>query len=121
MRPVRLILLLLPLLAACDQLKERAGIVDPVRQEAEGKAIGAACRQAGQGLEACFQDNADALKGAVFDGWKEMNEYMLKNNMHEQPPAEKEKKIDQSSDKPTEKAAGDKSADADRTAKKKER
>ena len=72
MRPVRLILLLLPLLAACDQLKERAGFVDPAKLEAESKAIGAACRQSGRGLQACFQDNSEALKGPMFDGWKEL-------------------------------------------------
>jgi len=105
MKPLRLLLLLLPLLVACDQLKERAGFVDPARQESEGKAIGAACRQAGRGLEACYQDNADALKGAVFDGWKEMNEYMLKNNMQEQPLTGKDKSSDKPSEKTAEKSA----------------
>jgi hypothetical protein len=85
MTSFRLVLLLLPLLAACDQLKERAGIHDPVKLEAEGKAIGAACRLSGRSLETCYGDNEDAVKAAVFAGWKEMNEYMLKNNMKEMP------------------------------------
>lgn len=70
----------LPLLG-CDQVKERAGFADPTKLEAEGKAVGGACRHAGRGLEDCYQLNKQASKSAVFAGWKEMNEYMLKNNM----------------------------------------
>ena len=98
MKSVRLVLLLLPLLAACDQLKERAGLPDPVKQEAEGKAVGAACRQSGQGLEDCYRHNEEALKSAVYEGWKEMSEYMLKNNIPEQPPSAEEKKPDRKAD-----------------------
>lgn len=74
------------LLAGCDQLKERAGIPDPAKIEAEGKAIGSACRQAGWGIEDCFRLNQDASKSAMFAGWKDMNEYMLKNEMQAVPP-----------------------------------
>ncbi len=74
-------------LAGCDQLKERAGIPDQARIEAEGKAIGAACRHAGRGLEDCYALNDKASKAAVFAGWKEMNEYMIKNNMEAVPSA----------------------------------
>ena len=74
------------MLAGCDQLKERAGIPDPAKIEAEGKAIGSACRQAGWGIEDCFRLNADASKSAMFSGWKDMNEYMLKNEMQAVPP-----------------------------------
>lgn len=73
-------------LAGCDQLKERAGIPDPAKVEAEGKAIGSACRHAGRGIEDCFRLNPDASKPAMFAGWKEMNEYMLKNNMQAMEP-----------------------------------
>jgi hypothetical protein len=82
------ILLVLPflLLAGCDQLKERMGLHDPAKLEAEGKAVGAACRNAGLGLEDCFRQNPDTGKAAVYAGWKEMNEYMAKNNMQVIPP-----------------------------------
>lgn len=73
-------------LAGCDQLKERAGIPDPAKVEAEGKAIGSACRHAGWGIEDCFRLNPDASKPAMFAGWKDMNEYMLKNNMEAMEP-----------------------------------
>ncbi|MEW5770634.1 MAG: hypothetical protein AB1831_09755 [Pseudomonadota bacterium] len=79
------LLLTLPLLG-CDQLKERAGIHDPAKIEAEGKAIGSACRHAGWGIEDCFRLNPEASKPAMFAGWKEMNEYMLKNNMEAVAP-----------------------------------
>lgn len=72
---------LILLLSGCDQLKERAGIHDPVKMEAEGKAIGGACRHAGRGLEDCYRLNPQADKAAIYAGWKEMNEYMAKNNM----------------------------------------
>lgn len=73
-------------LPACDQIKERAGIPDPARIEAEGKAIGSACRHAGRGIEDCFRLNPDASKPAVFAGWKDMNEYMMQNNLEAMEP-----------------------------------
>lgn len=78
--------LLLTLLAGCDQLAEKAGMPDPAKVEAEGKAIGAACRHAGRGLEDCFELNDRASKPAIYAGWKEMNEYMIKNNMQAVAP-----------------------------------
>jgi hypothetical protein len=80
-----LLLLILPL-TACDALKDRMGIPIPEKVEAEGKAIGSACRHAGRGLEDCFRLNPQADKAAVHAGWKEMNEYMMKNNMQALPP-----------------------------------
>jgi hypothetical protein len=80
------LLLVLPLLAACDQLQERMGIPIAAKVEAEGKAIGSACRHAGRGLEDCYRLNPQADKAAVFTGWREMNEYMIKNNMQAVAP-----------------------------------
>jgi hypothetical protein len=85
-RTAVILALLVPLLGGCDQLKERMGMPDPAKQEAEGKAIGAACRNAGQGLEDCYRLNPDTGKAAIYAGWKEMNEYMTKNNMPVIPP-----------------------------------
>ena len=80
--------LFLPLaLAGCDRISERMGMPDPAKIEAEAKAIGASCRHAGRGLEECYELNAKAPKAAVFDGWKEMNEYMAQRNMEAVPPA----------------------------------
>lgn len=74
-------------LAGCDQLSERAGFPDPAKQEADGKAIGGACRHAGRGLEDCYRLNKGASKAAIYAGWKEMNEYMAKNNMQTVEPS----------------------------------
>ena len=86
MRRLLLTVCLLPLLAGCDQISERLGLPDPAKQEAEGKAMGAACRNAGRGLEDCYQLHAQASKAAIYSGWKEMNEYMMKNEMQSLPP-----------------------------------
>ena len=76
--------LLLPLLislAACDQL----GIEDPAKlaaaKEAEGKAVGSACRHALRAIEDCYTLNPKAHKAAVFAGWREMDEYMRENKL----------------------------------------
>ena len=64
------------LLAGCELL----GIESPERtaaaKEAEGKAIGGACRHAGRAIEDCYVLNKRADKAAVFAGWREMNDYM---------------------------------------------
>jgi hypothetical protein len=76
-------LLLLPLLAltACEPL----GIPDPVKEaaakEAEGKAIGSACRHAVRAIEDCYTLNPKAQKAAVYQGWREMDEYMRENKL----------------------------------------
>lgn len=85
-RKLTLALLFVPL-AACDQLSERLGMPDPTKIRAEGEAVGGACRHAGRGLEDCFKLNPRADKAAVYAGWKEMNEYMTKNNMQAVPPS----------------------------------
>ncbi|MFZ5483144.1 MAG: hypothetical protein ACOZB0_02840 [Pseudomonadota bacterium] len=86
MKHVVAVLALLPLVVGCDALKDRMGIPDPAKVEAEGKAVGGACRHAGRGLEDCYRLNPTADKSAVFVGWKEMNEYMLKNKMESVTP-----------------------------------
>ncbi|MGQ9686318.1 MAG: hypothetical protein ACUVT2_08450 [Thiobacillaceae bacterium] len=78
--------LALILLSGCDRLYERAGLPDPAKVLAEGKAIGGACRHAGRGLEDCFALNPTASKSAIYEGWKEMNEYMAKNGLEAIPP-----------------------------------
>lgn len=91
MMPVktRLIMLLFPLLTGCELLYDLLEIPDPRKEaaaaEAEGKAIGSACRHAGRSLEDCYLLNPSAQKAAIFAGWREMNDYMLANNLPEVP------------------------------------
>jgi hypothetical protein len=77
-------------LAGCDQL----GIETPdkvaARQEAEGKAVGGACRHAGRALEDCYAINRRASKAAVYAGWRDMDGYMRENNIAVVKPGEEE-------------------------------
>jgi len=41
---------------------------------------------AGRSLEDCYALNPNASKAAIFEGWREMNDYMLQNNLREVPP-----------------------------------
>jgi len=76
-----LALLLLTLVAGCDML----GIESPEKlaatREADGKAIGGACRHAGRAIEDCYALNKKADRAAVFAGWREMNDYMRENKI----------------------------------------
>ena len=85
--PLLIALLTLPalLLTGCD-LPGMASEADKLAQrEAEGKAIGSACRHAVRGIEDCFAQNPKAIKAAVFTGWKEMDQYMRDNKIDGQP------------------------------------
>ena len=77
--------LLLPVvclaLAGCDQLGIESASTLKARTEADGKAIGGACRHAGRAIEDCYTLNKKADKAAVFAGWREMNEYMTENKL----------------------------------------
>lgn len=79
-------LLLLTLIAGCDML----GIESPEKvaanREADGKAIGGACRHAGRAIEDCYALNKRADRAAVFAGWREMNDYMRENQIAEVAP-----------------------------------
>lgn len=55
-------------------------------READGKAIGAGCRHALRGIEDCYELNEKALKTAIFEGWKEMDQYMRENKIEGIPP-----------------------------------
>jgi hypothetical protein len=117
------LLLALPLLAAlsaCEQL----GIEDPAKvaaaKEADGKAIGSACRHAMRAIEDCYVLNPKAQKAAVYAGWREMDEYMRENKLEgvapvvprpgAKPKTDEEdthaadKPADKASDKPADKA-----------------
>ncbi len=88
MKAMRLVILtLLIALTGCEQL----GIEDPAKvaavKEAEGKAIGSACRHAMRAIEDCYTLNPKASKAAVYAGWREMDEYMRENKLEGVAPA----------------------------------
>lgn len=76
-------------LSACDYISSFSKPKQtPEEAKAEGIALGAGCRQAGQSLEDCYQRNPDALKAGIFAGWKDMHEYMAAKGIQTvAPPA----------------------------------
>ena len=69
------------LLSGCEML----GIESPEKlaghKQAEGKAVGSACRHALRAIEDCYTLNPKAVKAAIFGGWREMDEYMRENKL----------------------------------------
>lgn len=73
-------------LAGCERLGIETPELQAQRKEAEGKAIGAACRHAARAIEDCYTLNKKADKAAVFAGWREMNDYMRENQIEPVTP-----------------------------------
>lgn len=92
------------LLAGCDQVMQRMGLEDPARkeaaQEADGRAVGSACRQSGRAIEDCYAIYSWLPRSAIFSGWKEMDAYMRENQLSTivpqlpppEPPGSKKRK-----------------------------
>jgi hypothetical protein len=55
-------------------------------READGKAIGGACRHAGRAIEDCYTLNRKADKASIFAGWRDMNDYMRENKIEPVAP-----------------------------------
>src|SRR5471032_3712161 len=85
-RPL-LLLAILTSLAGCDQLGLEAASVTAARVEADGKAVGGACRHGGRAIEDCFALNRKVDKAAIYAGWREMDDYMRENKMEAVVPA----------------------------------
>ncbi len=90
-RPIFLALALtmvLPL-GGCDAVT--ALLADPkaAQRIADSKAIGSACRHGLRSIEDCYALNEKASKAAVFDGWKEMDQYMRDNKIEGIAPTPK--------------------------------
>jgi hypothetical protein len=93
--------------AGCDQVNQRLGLEDPVRKEArleaEGKAVGSACRHSGRAIEDCYSIYRWLAKANIYTGWMEMDAYMRENSIETiapqlppapppEPPEKKKKK-----------------------------
>ena len=112
-------------LAGCDQIQQKMGLEDSAaktaRAEAEGKAVGGACRHSGRAIEDCYSVYTWVPKDAVYSGWRDMDAYMRENKIESvepqlppaQPPSVTKKKAtpppspeaDGKEAKPAEKAA----------------
>ena len=88
--PITAIVLATTLLAGCDMIGGALGIESPEKvaaaREAEGKAIGGACRHAARAIEDCYVLNKKADKASVFAGWRDMNDYMRENKIEPVAP-----------------------------------
>ena len=74
------------LVAGCDMLGIESTQAVAQRREADGKAVGGACRHAGRALEDCYALNRKTDRAAVFAGWREMNDYMRENKIEAVAP-----------------------------------
>jgi len=101
----------------CNLFGSEAAEAAVARREADGKAIGGACRHAGRAIEDCYTLNRRADKSAVYAGWREMNDYMRENKLEPVAPQLSAETVAQAVDgeakkgaRPVDKAA-DKAAD----------
>jgi hypothetical protein len=67
------------MLSSCD-LSQIPGLDGKLSLD-DSKAVGAACRHSGRALEDCFALNPNTHQSGVFDGWRDMNDYMLANQI----------------------------------------
>ena len=72
-------------LQACDVIQQELGIEDPAanaeRADAEGRAVGGACRQSGRAIEDCYSIYAWLPKASIYEGWRDMDAYMRENKL----------------------------------------
>lgn len=93
---MRAFLITVPLLAlvfslsGCDQIQQKLGLEDlsakTMRAEAEGKAVGGACRHSGRAIEDCYSVYTWVPKDAVYSGWRDMDAYMRDNKIESVEP-----------------------------------
>jgi hypothetical protein len=76
----------LTLVSGCDLFGGDSAEKLAVAREAEGKAIGGACRHAGRAIEDCYALNKRADKASIFSGWRDMNDYMRENKIEAVAP-----------------------------------
>jgi len=69
------------LLGGCEMLGMESSEKVAAAREAEGKAVGAACRHAGRAIEDCYAIYKKADRASVFAGWRDMNDYMRENKI----------------------------------------
>jgi hypothetical protein len=85
-RPTSAFIVVAALLAGCEQLGVEFVEKPAVMREADGKAIGGACRHAGRAIEDCYTIYKKADRAAVFAGWRDMNDYMRENKIEAVAP-----------------------------------
>ena len=79
-------LIVTSLLAGCDMLGIESADKVAAAREADGKAIGGACRYSGRAIEDCFALYRKADRASVVAGWRDMNDYMRENKIEAVAP-----------------------------------
>lgn len=69
------------LLGGCDLIDSLTADPKAAQREADAKAIGGGCRHGLRSIEDCYTLNDKASKSAIFNGWKEMDQYMRENKI----------------------------------------
>ena len=77
-------------LSGCDLIQQQMGIEDPAtkaaKAEAEGRAVGGACRQSGRAIEDCYAIYSWLPKASTYEGWRDMDAYMRENKLETVEP-----------------------------------
>ena len=85
MRTFLIAVALLINLTGCDMIQQEMGIEDPIakaaRTDADGKAVGGACRQSGRAIEDCYAIYSWLPKASIYEGWRDMDAYMRENKL----------------------------------------
>ena len=62
------------LASGCDQVAGKLGLENPAvkesRLDAEGKAVGSACRHSGRAIEDCYSIYGWLPKASIYNGWR---------------------------------------------------
>ncbi len=74
------------LLAGCDALGIESAEKIAAARQADGRAIGGACRHAARAIEDCYAIYRKADRAAIFAGWRDMNDYMRENKIEPVAP-----------------------------------
>ena len=77
-------------LSGCDLIQQKLGIEDPAAKatklDAEGRAVGGACRQSGRAIEDCYAIYSWLPKASIYEGWRDMDAYMRDNKLETVEP-----------------------------------
>ena len=78
------------LTSGCDIIQQQMGIEDlaakAAKAEAEGRAVGGACRQSGRAIEDCYAIYSWLPKAPIYEGWRDMDAYMRENKLETVEP-----------------------------------
>jgi hypothetical protein len=73
------------LLSGCDAIQQQMGIMSPAAKaahdDADGRAVGGACRQSGRAIEDCYAIYSWLPRASIYEGWRDMDAYMRENNL----------------------------------------